>query len=495
MLVLAQALVSQPRFVLIDELSLGLAPVIVKRLVPTIRTVAESGVGRAAHRAVRDGRARAGEPRARDGSRAHPVLRARERAQGAARAAAVLVPAAAEAPAHPPRGSRPDRPAPGATRLASCRALLEQEGGELPHTDDQARNGTPNGDAERWRLAGRARCPRASPPGRTSSTTTHLAFDVQRDVPHARRVPGHGHAPALRRARARRLRRVAVPRRPQPRGHGRPPRGDRRVPVRPQGRRARPREPPRDRADGGRRRALGRPAADAGRGRRAVRQADADLPARAGARGLPAAGRPQGAAADGPQRRRRAARPLPQRARGRAARPRPRPQVAAADAALELLRAAVEPGGPDEPRRAPRGACAPRCAATSGRTCATRSSTPRRSPAPTRSRSARCTRCSRTPASRSRAWSAASGSRAATRTSSLPSGGSVTEIAFRWGFRDAAHFSRVFKREFEVTPSEVRHAALEAHGDGAAHGSATDPALPHQPPARRCTSVAARWRV
>jgi branched-chain amino acid transport system ATP-binding protein len=45
MLVLAQALVSQPRFLLIDELSLGLAPVVVKRLIPTIRTVAESGVG------------------------------------------------------------------------------------------------------------------------------------------------------------------------------------------------------------------------------------------------------------------------------------------------------------------------------------------------------------------------------------------------------------------------------------------------------------------
>jgi branched-chain amino acid transport system ATP-binding protein len=45
MLVLAQALVSKPGFILIDELSLGLAPVIVKRLVPTIRTVAESGVG------------------------------------------------------------------------------------------------------------------------------------------------------------------------------------------------------------------------------------------------------------------------------------------------------------------------------------------------------------------------------------------------------------------------------------------------------------------
>jgi AraC-like DNA-binding protein len=45
-----------------------------------------------------------------------------------------------------------------------------------------------------------------------------------------------------------------------------------------------------------------------------------------------------------------------------------------------------------------------------------------------------------------------------------PSGGSVTEIAFRWGFRDAAHFSRVFKREFGATPSEARHAALARIG-------------------------------
>jgi branched-chain amino acid transport system ATP-binding protein len=45
MVVLAQALVSQPKFILIDELSLGLAPVVLKRLIPTIRTVAESGVG------------------------------------------------------------------------------------------------------------------------------------------------------------------------------------------------------------------------------------------------------------------------------------------------------------------------------------------------------------------------------------------------------------------------------------------------------------------
>lgn len=45
MVVLAQAMVSRPRFVLIDELSLGLAPVVVNRLVPTIRSFAESGIG------------------------------------------------------------------------------------------------------------------------------------------------------------------------------------------------------------------------------------------------------------------------------------------------------------------------------------------------------------------------------------------------------------------------------------------------------------------
>ena len=45
MVVLAQALVSRPRFVIIDELSLGLAPVVVNRLVPTIRAIAESGIG------------------------------------------------------------------------------------------------------------------------------------------------------------------------------------------------------------------------------------------------------------------------------------------------------------------------------------------------------------------------------------------------------------------------------------------------------------------
>jgi branched-chain amino acid transport system ATP-binding protein len=45
MLVLAQALVTAPRFICIDELSLGLAPVVVQRLIPVIREIAGSGTG------------------------------------------------------------------------------------------------------------------------------------------------------------------------------------------------------------------------------------------------------------------------------------------------------------------------------------------------------------------------------------------------------------------------------------------------------------------
>ena len=45
MVVLAQALVSRPTTLLVDELSLGLAPVVVKRLVPTLGEVASAGVG------------------------------------------------------------------------------------------------------------------------------------------------------------------------------------------------------------------------------------------------------------------------------------------------------------------------------------------------------------------------------------------------------------------------------------------------------------------
>jgi len=45
MVVLAQALVSRPKFMLVDELSLGLAPVVVQRLMPALETAAAEGVG------------------------------------------------------------------------------------------------------------------------------------------------------------------------------------------------------------------------------------------------------------------------------------------------------------------------------------------------------------------------------------------------------------------------------------------------------------------
>jgi branched-chain amino acid transport system ATP-binding protein len=45
MLAIGQALVAGPRFLVIDEMSLGLAPVVVRRLAPAISRVAGSGVG------------------------------------------------------------------------------------------------------------------------------------------------------------------------------------------------------------------------------------------------------------------------------------------------------------------------------------------------------------------------------------------------------------------------------------------------------------------
>jgi branched-chain amino acid transport system ATP-binding protein len=45
MVVLAQAIVEKPRYVLADELSFGLAPVVVARLVPFIKQLAAGGIG------------------------------------------------------------------------------------------------------------------------------------------------------------------------------------------------------------------------------------------------------------------------------------------------------------------------------------------------------------------------------------------------------------------------------------------------------------------
>lgn len=40
---------------------------------------------------------------------------------------------------------------------------------------------------------------------------------------------------------------------------------------------------------------------------------------------------------------------------------------------------------------------------------------------------------------------------------------SITQIAFKWGFFDAAHFSRAFKRHFELSPRDYRMNASMAH--------------------------------
>lgn len=45
MVAVAQAIIDTPRYLVIDELSLGLAPVVVRRLMPVLREIAESGVG------------------------------------------------------------------------------------------------------------------------------------------------------------------------------------------------------------------------------------------------------------------------------------------------------------------------------------------------------------------------------------------------------------------------------------------------------------------
>jgi branched-chain amino acid transport system ATP-binding protein len=45
MLALAQGVIGRPRYLIVDELSLGLAPVVVRRLVPALHEIANQGVG------------------------------------------------------------------------------------------------------------------------------------------------------------------------------------------------------------------------------------------------------------------------------------------------------------------------------------------------------------------------------------------------------------------------------------------------------------------
>src|SRR3546814_19433991 len=44
---------------------------------------------------------------------------------------------------------------------------------------------------------------------------------------------------------------------------------------------------------------------------------------------------------------------------------------------------------------------------------------------------------------------------------------SITSIAYKWGFTDSAHFSRSFKKQFELSPKEFRASRLQV-GQGVA---------------------------
>jgi AraC-like DNA-binding protein len=39
---------------------------------------------------------------------------------------------------------------------------------------------------------------------------------------------------------------------------------------------------------------------------------------------------------------------------------------------------------------------------------------------------------------------------------------SITDIAFKWGFTDSAHFSRTFKKQFELSPRDYRSQSMTA---------------------------------
>jgi AraC family transcriptional activator of tynA and feaB len=138
----------------------------------------------------------------------------------------------------------------------------------------------------------------------------------------------------------------------------------------------------------------------------------------------------------------------------------PAASVAAANAALELLRAAIEPGVPSS-----RSATRAQMRAEIRRYVRSHLQDPSLGPASIAhaySMSVRALHALFEDAETSVAGLVRS-ERLARCHEDLqrPNGGSVTDIAFRWGFCDAAHFSRVFKRTFGSTPSDIRHAACD----------------------------------
>lgn len=54
---------------------------------------------------------------------------------------------------------------------------------------------------------------------------------------------------------------------------------------------------------------------------------------------------------------------------------------------------------------------------------------------------------------------------------------SISQIAYRWGFNDAAHFSRAFRKRFGVSPREVAEQARRTPNSPAVHDKSSDAAL------------------
>jgi len=74
MLAIGRALMSRPKLLLLDEPSMGLAPLLVQKIFETIRAIAAAGRDYSAGRTKRETRARNLQPRLRDGKRGnHPA--------------------------------------------------------------------------------------------------------------------------------------------------------------------------------------------------------------------------------------------------------------------------------------------------------------------------------------------------------------------------------------------------------------------------------------
>ena len=228
MVVLAQALASRPKVMVVDELSLGLAPVVVKRLMPVIEQVAESGTGvllieQFAHVALG-----AGDHRLRHRGWRDPVLGHRRRAARQPRPAAVGVPARLQTRADDAVTRRQGR------RGHRCRIRhRSRPGASLRRRRDAGRDG-------------RHRAPHARTRGGSARRRGHRR--VEGDRRHVDRGRRRGARPGDARAFRRCAPRVQQRRGRQPRAQGRRPAaarlrmGDRRQPV--GGHQRHPRLPP-----------------------------------------------------------------------------------------------------------------------------------------------------------------------------------------------------------------------------------------------------------